>query len=61
MQKICIQKIDLDPFMGAGTTAVVAKKLERNYVGIELNPAYVKIAAKRLYKEIGLFNTNKES
>lgn len=38
----------LDPFMGAGTTGVVAKKLHRNYLGCELNPAYIKIAEKRL-------------
>lgn len=37
-----------DPFMGAGTTAVVAKKLGRNFVGIELNPAYIEIAERRL-------------
>jgi DNA modification methylase len=47
--------IVLDPFMGAGTTALVAKKLSRNYIGFELNPAYIKIAEKRLYKEIGMF------
>ena len=40
--------IVLDPFMGAGTTAVVAKKLKRNYLGIELNPDYIKIAEKRI-------------
>ena len=40
----------LDPFMGSGTTAVVAKKLGRNYVGIELNPKYIEIAKKRLNK-----------
>jgi len=38
----------LDPFMGAGTTGVVAKKLDRNYVGVELNPEYIKIAEKRI-------------
>ena len=38
----------LDPFMGAGTTAVVAKRLGRSYVGIELNPEYVKMANERL-------------
>lgn len=48
----------LDPFMGAGTTAVVAKKLNRNYLGFELNPDYVKIANNRLQKEIGMFLTN---
>jgi DNA modification methylase len=45
----------LDPFMGAGTTALVAKKLNRNYIGIELNPDYIKIAEKRIFNEIGLF------
>jgi len=30
--------IVLDPFMGAGTTALVARELNRNYIGIELNP-----------------------
>lgn len=38
----------LDPFMGAGTSAVVAKKLGRQYLGIELNPEYIKIAEKRI-------------
>ncbi|MGC8977689.1 MAG: DNA-methyltransferase, partial [Candidatus Ratteibacteria bacterium] len=40
--------IVLDPFMGSGTTAVVAKKLKRNFIGIEVNPDYIKIAEKRL-------------
>ena len=38
----------LDPFLGSGTTAAVAKKLGRHYVGIELNPAYVRLARERL-------------
>lgn len=46
----------LDPFMGAGTTAVVARKLNRNYVGFELNIEYIKIAQKRLYDELGMFS-----
>ncbi len=37
-----------DPFMGAGTTALVAHKLNRNFIGSELNPEYVRIAEKRL-------------
>lgn len=40
--------IVLDPFMGAGTTGLVAKKLGRSYIGIELNPAYIKIAEDRI-------------
>ena len=38
----------LDPFMGAGTTAVVAKELGRSYVGIELNGDYVRMAEERV-------------
>ncbi len=45
----------LDPFMGAGTTAIVARKLNRNYIGFELNPEYVKIAERRIVDELGMF------
>lgn len=38
----------LDPFMGSGTTAVVAKANHRNYIGCELNPEYVKMAEDRI-------------
>ena len=38
----------LDPFMGSGTTAVVAEKLGRQWVGIDINPEYVKLAEKRV-------------
>jgi DNA modification methylase len=38
----------LDPFMGSGTTAWVARNLERHAIGVELNPEYVEIAARRL-------------
>lgn len=40
--------IVLDPFMGAGTTALVALKNHRNFVGIELNPEYIDIAENRI-------------
>lgn len=40
--------IVLDPFFGSGTTGVVATKLNRNYIGIELNSEYVEIAKRRL-------------
>ncbi len=49
--------IVLDPFMGSGTTAVVALKHNRNYIGIELNPEYIKIAGKRV-SEIEVQETN---
>lgn len=38
----------LDPFMGAGSTAVACKKLGRNYIGFELNPEYCQYAEERL-------------
>jgi DNA modification methylase len=43
--------IVLDPFMGSGTTALVAQNLGRNFVGIDLNPAYIKMAQLRLAKQ----------
>lgn len=42
----------LDIFMGAGTTALVAKNLGRKYLGIELNPEYIKIAEDRVRQEV---------
>ncbi len=38
----------LDPFAGAGTTGLVAEKLGRKFVGIELNPEYVDMAERRI-------------
>tara|TARA_B100000029_G_scaffold484275_1_gene536290 strand:- start:270 stop:1346 length:1077 start_codon:yes stop_codon:yes gene_type:complete len=40
----------LDPFLGSGTTAVVAKKLQRNFIGIEQNNDYINLSKKRLEK-----------
>jgi len=40
--------IVLDPFFGSGTVGVVAEALGRRYVGIELNPEYVALAANRI-------------
>ena len=40
--------IVLDPFFGAGTTGLVARKLNRDFIGIELNPEYIKIAEARI-------------
>lgn len=38
----------LDPFLGSGTTAKACQELNRNYIGIEINPEYVEIAQERL-------------
>lgn len=40
----------LDPFMGSGTTAVACIKLNRNYIGFEINPDYCKMIEKRIKK-----------
>ncbi len=40
--------IVLDPFCGSGTTCIAAKTLNRNYLGIEINPEYVALANERL-------------
>jgi len=40
--------IVLDPFMGSGTVAKVAKKLKRNWIGIELSEKYIELANKRI-------------
>jgi SOS regulatory protein LexA len=42
--------IVFDPFMGSGTTAVVAKKLNRSFLGTEIDPNYYKMSLERLEK-----------
>ena len=44
----------LDPFLGSGTTAMVAKKLGRSYIGIELNPKYIELARTRMGSQLTL-------
>lgn len=41
----------LDPFFGSGTTGWVAQRLKRKWIGIELNPEYIKIAEKRFNQQ----------
>lgn len=48
--------IVLDPFNGTGTTRIVANKLNRNAIGFELNPKYIRIEERRRRKELGIFN-----
>jgi DNA modification methylase len=45
----------LDPFCGSGTTGAVAMRHGRHFIGIELNPAYVELARKRIGAEVPLF------
>jgi site-specific DNA-methyltransferase (adenine-specific)/modification methylase len=40
--------IVLDPFFGSGTTGAVAKKLKRNFIGIEIEPKYLEVAEQRI-------------
>jgi DNA modification methylase len=42
----------LDPFLGSGTTTLACKNLKRNYIGIEIESKYVKIAKDRLRQQI---------
>ena len=44
-------KIVLDTFMGSGTTAVAAKKLGRDFIGIEIAPEYCEMSRERLAKQ----------
>ena len=41
----------VDPFMGSGSTAIACNKLGRDWIGFENDPAYVKIAEKRIEEE----------
>jgi DNA modification methylase len=51
----------LDPFCGAGTTGMVAKRLMRNFIGIELKPQYVEMARRRIENDAPLFNVQPET
>lgn len=44
--------IILDPFMGGGATAISSLKLDRNYIGFDINPEYIKMTEKRIKKEL---------
>jgi site-specific DNA-methyltransferase (adenine-specific) len=43
--------IVLDPFIGSGTTAIVSKELGMHFIGIDINPEYIKIAEERIKNE----------
>ena len=67
LPEICIKAgcpeggIVLDPFGGAGTTAVAANRLSRHCILIELNPKYVVIAKKRILADIPMFTNFTEA
>lgn len=52
----CIESTEaqviLDPFMGSGTTALAAKRLGRNFIGIEISPEYCQMAEDRIASEL---------
>jgi site-specific DNA-methyltransferase (adenine-specific) len=45
-------RVVLDPFMGSGTTAVAARALHRDYIGIEISPEYCEVAEERLKRNV---------
>lgn len=51
MAETAIPCVVLDPFMGSGTTAQVARRLGRSSIGIELNPEYAELCARRLQQQ----------
>ncbi len=50
-----VHAVVLDPFGGAGTTGLVADRLQRNAILIELNPVYAEMARKRIHGDAPLF------
>lgn len=50
-----VPSVVLDPFSGAGTTALVSRKLGRDFIAIELSEKYIAMSEKRLHNELGIF------
>jgi len=46
--QVPVPGVVLDPFLGSGTTAIVAERNGRHWIGVELNPAFAAIAARRI-------------
>jgi len=51
MEKAKVQGVTLDPFLGSGTTAIACERLNRRWIGIEIEEKYCEIAAKRIENE----------
>jgi DNA modification methylase len=62
LPEVCIKAgcpaggVVLDPFSGAGTTGLVALRLGRSYVGLEINPEYVAMSRRRIDSDCPMFN-----
>lgn len=52
--------VALDPFAGTGTTGVAALRNGRSFIGLELNPAYVEMARRRIREDLPLWNPQRE-
>lgn len=46
-----VNDLVLDPFLGSGTSAIVCKRLNRRFVGIEIDPNYIELSKKRINNE----------
>lgn len=55
-REVTVPAVVLDPFCGSGTTLMVAARLGRSGIGIELNPKYCEAAKKRIEDDAPLFN-----
>lgn len=53
---LCGDSFEVLKTLGAGTVGLVANRLGRNFIGIELNPSYIEIARQRIYGDAPLFN-----
>lgn len=60
-EKLPVERpVVMDPFSGSGTAGVVALKLGRDYLGIELNPAYVAMSVRRIEGDSPLTNRRQD-
>ena len=55
-----IDDIVLDPFLGSGTTAKISLELERNFIGYEINSAYIPIIQNKISKSLFIHNNKIE-
>lgn len=54
-------KTILDPFMGSGTTALAAKNLNRQFIGIDISPEYCEMAQHRLQNPLSIIKTKNKN